>query len=52
MVEHSQVNVRLWDTQLKKLKDAVKIIQEQLYELILKCLMEMIYHINYYWRRD
>ena len=34
MVEHSQVNVRLSNTQLKKLTDAVKIIQEQLYELI------------------
>ena len=32
MVEHSQVNVRLSDTQLKKLKDAVKIIQEQMFD--------------------
>ena len=48
MVEYSKVNVRLSNTQLQKLQDAVKDIQEQLYELILKCLIEMIYHMNYY----
>ena len=30
MVEYSKVNVKLLDTQLKKLKPAVKIKQEQL----------------------
>ena len=30
MVEYAKVNVKLSNTQLKKLKDAVKIIQEQL----------------------
>ena len=30
MVEYSKVNVKLLDTQLKKLKAAVKIKQEQL----------------------
>ena len=30
MVEYSKVNVKLLDTQLKKLKTAVKIKQEQL----------------------
>ena len=37
MVEYSKVNVKLSDTQLKKLKTAVK--------------MEMICHMNYYWQQ-
>ena len=32
MVEYTKVNVKLSDTQLKKLKEQLKIIQEQLYE--------------------
>ena len=30
MVEYIKVNVKLSDSQIKKLKDAVKVIQEQL----------------------
>ena len=30
MVEYTKVNVKLSNTKLKKLKDAVKILQEQL----------------------
>ena len=41
MVEYSKANVKLSDTQLKKLKTAVK-------NKTGNCLMETIYHINYY----
>ena len=34
MVEYSKVNVKLTDTQLKKLKTVVKIKQEQLWEWV------------------
>ena len=40
MVEYTKVNVKLLDSQIKKLKDAVK-------NNTGKCLMEMIYHMNY-----
>ena len=30
MVEYTKVNVKLSDSQIKKLKDTVKVIQEQL----------------------
>ena len=42
MVEYSKVNVKLSDTQLKKLKSAVKE-----WEWVLKCLIATIYHMNY-----
>ena len=51
MVEYSKVNVKLSDTQLKKIKTAVKgktgtTLTHQLF------LMEMICHMNYYWQQD
>ena len=51
MVEYSKVNVKLTDTQLKKLKTAVKNKTGQL-EWVLKCLIKMICHMNYYWQQD
>ena len=54
MVEYNKVNVKLWGTQLKKLKTrqkAVKKKQEQLWEWVLKSLMEMIYNMNCYWQQ-
>ena len=50
MVEYSKVNVQLSDGQLKKLKTAVKIKQEQLWEWVQTFLMETIYHMNCYWQ--
>ena len=52
MVEYSKVNVRLSNTQLKKLKDAVKNNTGTTLQINLKILMKMIYHINYYWWLD
>ena len=55
MVEYNKVNVKLSGRQLKKLKTcqkAVKKKQEQLWEWVLKCLMEIIYHMNCYWQQD
>ena len=34
MVEYTKVNVKLSNTQIKKLKDAIKIIQKQLQEWV------------------
>ena len=48
MIEYSKVKVRLSNMQLRKLKDAVKDKTGTIYKLILKCLMKMIYHMNYY----
>ena len=44
MVEYAKVNVKLSDSQIKKLKDTVK----DNTGTTLKYLMEMIYHMNYY----
>ena len=44
MVEYSKVNAKLTDTQLKKLKAAAK----NKTGTIQKCLMEMIYLMDYY----
>ena len=48
MVEYNKVNVKLSDTQLKKLKTAVKNKTGTTLTISLKCLMEIIYHMNYY----
>ena len=54
MVEYSKVNVKLLDTQLEKLKTAVKDKTGTTLRISLKMLMlmEMICHINYYWQQD
>ena len=52
MVEYSKVNVKLSDTGLKNWKLLLKIMQEQLWEWVLKCLMGMICFMNYYWHQD
>ena len=53
MVEYSKVNVKLTDAQLKKNKKPLsKIKQVQLWEWVLKCLIETIYHMNCYWQQD
>ena len=52
MVEYNKVNVKLSNTQLKKLKDAVKDNTGTTLRISLKMLMEMIYHMNYYSRQD
>ena len=52
MVEYTKVNVRLSDSQLKKLKDAVSNNTGTTLTISLKCLMETIYHINYYSQQD
>ena len=48
MAEYNKVNVRLTDTQLKKLKAVVKNNTGTTLRINLKCLMEIIYHMNYY----
>ena len=48
MVEYSKVNAKLSDTQLKKLKTAVINKTGTTLRISLKCLMEMICHMNYY----
>ena len=48
MVEYNEANVKLLDTQLKKLKTAVKNKTGTTLRISLKCLMEIIYHMNYY----
>ena len=50
MVESSKVNVKLSDTRLKKLKTAVKDKTGTTLRKVLKCFMEMICHMNYYWQ--
>ena len=47
MVEYSKVNVKLSDTQLKKLKTAVKGKTGMTLRISLKMIMEMICHKNY-----
>ena len=48
MIEYNKVNVNLSDTQLKKLKTAVKNKTGTALRISLKMLMEMIYLMNYY----
>ena len=48
MAEYSQVNVKLSDTQLKKLQNAVKNKTGTTLKISLKWLLAMIYHMNYY----
>ena len=48
MVEYSKVNVKLSDSQLKKLKTAVKDKTEAFLRMRLKCLLEMICYMNCY----
>ena len=52
MVEYSKVNVKLSNVQLNKLKDAVKNKTGTILRIILKCLTQTIYHMNYYWQQD
>ena len=47
MAEYKKVNVKLSSTQLKKLKTAVKNKTGTTLRMRLKCLMEMICHMNY-----
>ena len=51
MFQYSKVNVKLPDTQLKRLKTAVKNKTGATLK-ILKCLTKMICHMNYYWQHD
>ena len=48
MVEYNKVDAKLSDAQINKLKCAVKDNTGLTLKLNLKCLMEMIYHMNYY----
>ena len=52
MVEYNKVNVKLSDTQLKKLKAAVKNKTGTTLRISFKSLMETIYHMNYYQEQD
>ena len=52
MVEYSKVNVKLSDTQLKKLKTAVKDKTGTTLTISTKFLLEMICHMNYCWKQD
>ena len=52
MVEYTKVNVKLSDSQIKKLKDAVNNNTGTTLRISLKCLMETIYHMNYYSQQD
>ena len=48
MVEYTKVNIKLSDSQIKKLKDAVKNNTGTTLRISSKCLMKIIYHMNYY----
>ena len=48
MVEYSKVNVKLSDSQLNKLKNAVKDKTGTTLRMSLKMFAEMIYHMNCY----
>ena len=52
MVEYSKVNVKLTDTQLKKLETAVKNKTGTTLRINLKMFDGNIYHTNYYWQED
>ena len=49
MVEYTRVKVKLSDSQIKKLNDAVK---DNTGTTLRISLMEIIYHMNYYWQQD
>ena len=48
MVKYNKVNVKLSDTQLKKLKTAVKNKAGTTLRISFKMFKEIIYHMNYY----
>ena len=52
MVEYSKVNVRLSDTQLKKLKTAVKNKTGTALRISLKMFNGNDYRMNWYWQQD
>ena len=54
MVEYSKVNVKLSDTQLKKLKTAVKNKTGTALRISLKMFNgnDLPHHMNYYWQQD
>ena len=52
MVEYSKINVKLSDSQLNKLKTAVKNKTGVTLRMNSKCLMEIIYLMNYYYQQD
>ena len=52
MVEYTKVNVKLSDSQIKKLKDAVKDNTETTLRISLKMFNGNIYHMNYYSQQD
>ena len=52
MVEYTKANVKLSNTQLKKLRDAVKNNTGTTLRISLKMLMVIIYHMNYYSQQD
>ena len=52
MVEHSKINVKLSDVQLKNLKTAVKSKTGTTLRMSLKILDKMICVMNYYWQQD
>ena len=52
MVEYTKVNVKSSDSQIKELKDAVKDNTGTTLRKVWKCLMVMIYHMNYYSQKD
>ena len=52
MVEYTKVNVRLSNSQLKKLKDAVSNNTGTNLRISLKMFNGDIYHMNYYLQQD
>ena len=52
MVECSKANVKLSDTQLKKVKNAVKNKTGTTLRTSLKMFNGNIYHMSYYWQQD
>ena len=50
MVEYNKVNVKLSDSQLNKLKTAVKNRQGLTLRMNIKYLKERIYFVNYCWQ--
>ena len=51
-IVYSKVNVELSDTQLKKLKISVKNKTGTTLRINLKCLIQMICHMNCYWQQE
>ena len=48
MVKYNKLNVKLSDSHLEKLKNAVKNKTATTLRISLKCFMEIIYHMNCY----